>query len=178
MVLENPFFKKLLIFVERHIPMFCLFEHGLAARDSAAGVYKVGRVERCSAFFALVAVSVGIATVRAGAHNIAVGKKLMSLLVVILLGSFFYKNAFVVEGFENFLRGFGVHVATCARIYVETNSKIFKSLFVEFVIFVDNCLGSSTLFTGAHSDSHTVFVASANVNNIASTLTLVSYVNI
>ena len=76
--------------------MFGFFEHGLVAGDCRVRVDEVGGIERCAACFALVAISMVAATVRACAYDISVGEKLIGFLVVVLHRGFFDKFALVI----------------------------------------------------------------------------------
>jgi hypothetical protein len=77
-----------------------LFEHGHVAGDCRARVDEVGGIERRAARLALVAIGVLVAAMRAGARDVAVGKKLVGMLIVILLARLLDKFALVVELLE------------------------------------------------------------------------------
>jgi hypothetical protein len=70
--------------------------------------------------------ALGLAQLGTGAHDVAVGQELRGLLVVVLLGDFFLKDALVVEVGEEILRYLVVHRFAGAGINVEGNAELWK----------------------------------------------------
>src|SRR5690606_9458153 len=79
-------------------------KHGGLAAERRDRVNQVGRIERCTTLFALIAICPFIFTVRAGASDIPVGQKLVILLIIILFGYLFDKFPFFIQVEEKLLR--------------------------------------------------------------------------
>ena len=118
-VLKNPFAQGRLPLVERHIPVLGLLEHGHIAGDGAVRIDQVGGVEVAATGLALVAIGALIATVWAGAHDIAVGQPLVGLLVVELLCGSLDEFTLVIEGFEKLGSRLPMDFAGGARVHIE-----------------------------------------------------------
>ena len=84
-LLEDPLAEERLVLVERQVPVLRATHHGRASADGRAWIDQLRRAERRTATLALVAISVLVATVGAGAGDIAVGEELSGLLVVVLI---------------------------------------------------------------------------------------------
>lgn len=82
MLFEYPLAQTRFPLVEGEIPVAGLAQHRSIAGDGRARIYEIGGVERCAALFALVAVGVFVATVRASAGDVSVGEELSGLLVI------------------------------------------------------------------------------------------------
>ena len=96
MSFQYPLAQERFPFVQRQIPVFGLFHHRLATTDSRFRVDQVRRAQRCTAGFALVAISLFIAAMRASPGYISVGKELFRFLVIILFACFLDKLSFIV----------------------------------------------------------------------------------
>ena len=166
MTFENPLTEPRLVLVEGQKPVFCLFQHGFGTAEHGCGIDKVGGVERCAASLALVAVGVVVAAVRTGAHDVAVGKELLSLFVVVLHRHFFHKTAFFVEVAEILGGGAVVFVAGSARVDVERYSELLERLFYYIMVAVHDVLRRNAFLAGFDGDWHAVFVASADEKHV------------
>ena len=95
-LLQNPLAQPRFILVQGQIPMLGFPHHGRVAAESRLGVDEVGGVERSAAGFALVAVGMLVAAMRAGTGDVAVGEELPGLFVIVLLRHLLDEFAFVV----------------------------------------------------------------------------------
>ena len=93
---QNPLAQERFPFIERQIPVFGFLHHRLASADRGFRVDKVCRAQGCAAGFALVAVGFFVSAMRASSGNIAVGKELLCLFVIILFARFLDEFAFVI----------------------------------------------------------------------------------
>ncbi len=95
--LEDPCAEKLLVAVERQIPVLRLALDGHRARHGAVGLEELVGREGRAALLALVAVGAFVAALGAGAHDVAVGEEGLRLLVVVLFRGALDELALVVE---------------------------------------------------------------------------------
>ena len=107
---QNPLRKPFLILVQRQIPMFCRLLHKWRPAKGRLRVDQLIRAESRAALLALIAVCPLSSTARAGAYNVAVSKKGLGLLVVVLLAFFHDELAVVVEFAEEIRSGLFVHL--------------------------------------------------------------------
>ena len=175
---ENPLLQPLLIFVERQIPVFRLFQHGRGAADGRFRVDELCGREVATAFLALVAVSTLAMTVRTFAHDVAVGQKLLRLFVVELRGGFLGELALVVELAEEVGGKLVVRFARGARIHVERDAEVLETLLDERVVAVHHVLRRDALLPGANRDGHAVFVGAADVHHVLFLQTEVAHVDV
>ena len=99
MLLQNPLGEPVLILVSGRYQCLVCRSTGLVPVIFDTG--QSGQwAERSAAGLALVAIGILVAAVRASAGDVAVGQKLLCLLVVILVRSFLHKDALVVERLE------------------------------------------------------------------------------
>ena len=165
-LLQDPFLQPVLVFVQGQVPVLGLAHHGLGAADGGVGVDEFHRREVAAAFLTLVAVCVGVSAVGALAHDVAVGEKLVGLLVVILFRLLLYELALVVELAEEV----GCQLAVCLRcgaaVDVERDAKLLKRVLDELVVAVADVLWGAAFLLGADGDGHAVLVASADEHHV------------
>ena len=178
MVFENPLAQGRLPFVEGQVPVAGRAQLGLGAADGAVGVDEVGGVERRAAGLALVAVGLGVVAVGTLAGHVAVGKELLCLGVVELLGSLLYKFALVIKMAEELRRRVVVDRRGGARIYVERNTQSLERLLNQLVIAVYYILWGHTLGTCLEGDGHAMLVAAADKQHVATGKAHIARINI
>src|SRR5688572_29738525 len=91
-ILQPPF-----ILLQRQVPVLRLTKHGCSARERRLWIDQLPRTQCRSAFFTLIAVGIWMATLRAGADDVAVSEEYLRLVVVILLRNLFRQQPFIVQ---------------------------------------------------------------------------------
>ena len=167
MAVENPPAQKRFVFVQRKIPMFRhpLFGHGTRYGTVRLDEF-IGRKRR-PAFLALVTVGAVIAAFGARPDDIPIGKERLGLGIVILLGGLLDELALVVKLAEELRCGFGVHGRRRTRIDVERHAEALEWAFNQFVVTVDDLLGSDPLLACLDGDRHAVLVGAAYRHDVA-----------
>ena len=178
MLLENPFAQPGFVLVEGEIPVLGLSHHRGIAAQSRLGIDKVCSIQRGAAGFALVAIGMLVAAVGAGARDVAVGKELMCLLVVILHRRLLDKLACVIQLLEVFRRRFVVLLARGAAIDVERDAELSKRVLDNLVVSVHNILRGDTLLASLDGDGYTMLVAASDEHHILALSTQVTNINV
>ena len=158
---EDPVAKERFVSIQRQIPVFGLALDGYRTRYGAVGVDQLVGREGRAALLALVAVGAVVAAVRACAYYIAVGKKGLRILVIVLHRCLLDELALVVELAEEIRRRRAVRRRRGARIYVEGYAQTFERRFYDRVVAVDDLLRRDTLLARLDRYGHAVFVAAA-----------------
>ncbi len=101
--------------------------------------------------------------------DIAVGEKLVGLLVIELHRTLLHKLPVVIETAEKLRRRGRMDIARGARIDVKRHTQLLKTVFYYFVVTVNNILGGHTLSLGLDGDRHPMLIAPADHDNILAT---------
>ena len=141
-------------------------------------IYEVGCVERRTARLALVTVSAVAATVGASAHHIPVGEEFSGLLVVGLHGCLLLELSVVVQVAEKLARRLSVDVGSGSGVYVERNAEFGHRVLDDVVVAIHNVLRSNAFLTGFDGDRHTMFVASADHDDVATLSTEIACIDV
>lgn len=71
-----------------------------------------------------------------------------------------------------------VHLVGGTGVYIECDAEIFKGLFIDVVVAIDNSLGGDSFVPGFQGDGYSVLIRSADRDYIPVAPAKVSYVNI
>ena len=104
--------------------------------------------------------------VGAFAHDVAVGQKLVGLLVVVLFGLFLHEFAVVVEFAEEVGSQPGMSLGGGAAVHIERDAKLLKRLLDHLVVAVYHVLWSDAFFLGADGDGHAVLVRTSDEHHL------------
>ena len=146
--------------------MLGFLHYGLATANHRFGVDQVGRVERRTALFALVAVGTVVAAVGAGAHDVAVGQKLLGLLVVVLLRGLLDKLTALVQLLEELRSGCVVGWGGGTREDIERNAQSLERVANNLVVLIHDILWGYPLLLSLYGDRYPVLVGTAYVNHV------------
>ena len=158
MLFQNPLAQERLPLVERQIPVLCLPQNRLISRNGRFGINQIGRIQRCAASLALVAIGMFVATVRTSPGNIPVCEELVSLLVVILHRGFLDKFAFIVQ----LPKEIGSHFT----MNLGSRAELLERLFNNMVITVHDILRGHSFDLRLNRDRHAMLVATADHDHI------------
>ena len=164
--IQNPLRKPSLVFIERKIPVSGLFLDRLRAAELWLRIEQLFRAEGASAFLTLVTICSFSAAFRASTHNIPVGKESLCLRVIILLAFFRYEFAPVIEFAEKFGGILLMDLRRGAAVYVEIDSETGKRILDDSVILVNHILRSAALLAGLYRNRNSVFIRSADIEDI------------
>src|SRR5882757_3567441 len=164
--------------VQGKVPMFGSSLHRRFAAERAMGIDQHFRAEGTAAILALIAVSARIAADGTSAHNIPVGQKGLSLLIIILFGLLHFQLTPAVQRGKELLCGLMMYRFTGPVVDIERNSQVGKVLFDQLMILVDNGPWCSAFLHGLDRDSRSVLVTSANEGNIPLLSPQVTHINI
>ena len=87
MLLQNPFFQEILVASQVQKPVGGILQNGSSTAQLGLGIDQVGGTERGSTFFTLISIGMVVAAFRTSAFDVAVSKKLICLLIVVLSGA-------------------------------------------------------------------------------------------
>ena len=163
---ENPFAQPRLILVKGEVPVLGLAHDGRIAAEGGLGINQVGSIEGGATGFALVAIGMLIAAMGAGAGDVAVGKELLSLLVIVLHRYLLDELALVIEFLEKGRSSLMVFRAGSAAVDVERDAQLGKRVLDNLVVTIHDVLWSNTLFAGFDGDRHAVLVTAANEHHL------------
>ena len=162
MAFQQPLAQPRFVILQRQIPMLGGFLNRGRLREGTAWVNEFFRTQGIPAFFALVAVGIFVGAMRTRSHNVAVGQEHIFLFIVKLFRFAFFKQAFIVQGFEKGFRGFVMHCIRSARKNIERNANRFQTLVNDGMVFINNRLRRNAFLHGANGNGHAVFVGTTN----------------
>ena len=142
--------------------MFCFSQHRSIPSNSTFRVYKISRSQAGTTTFALVTIGSFVVAVRTSPCNIAVGKELIGLLVIVLLRRLFNEFSFIIELTEKFRCMLVMSCARSTTINIVCDTQTFKTIFNDCVITVYNILRSDTLLLSSNCNGNTMFITTAN----------------
>ena len=177
-ILEDPLLEPRLVPVQRKVPVFGLLQLRLAPAEPGGGIDQIGRTQRRATLFTLVAVGPRVVAVRTCAGNVAVGQKGIRLRIEILVRGLLQQLPFVEQFFEYFRGRVVMHLVGGARIYIESNAKIFESLLIDRMVPVDDILRTHPLTTCLQGYGNAMLIRSADMDNVLSAQPLVTGINI
>ena len=178
MALKNPLLQPVLIVVEWQIPVFRLPYLRLRPADGGVWVNELHWREVAAALLALVAVGVGVAAVRASAHDVSVGEKLLGLGVVILLRLFLHELAVVVKLAEEVGGELVVNLRCGAAVDVERDAELLERVLDDLVVTVAYVLRRYAFLLCPDGDRHSVLIASSDEDDRAFFEAQVAHVDI
>ena len=158
--------------------MFGFFHHRRIAAQRGFRVDEVGGVQRRAARFALVAIRLFVMTVRTFARDIAVGQKLLGLLVIILLRGLLNEFAFVVQFGEEGRGRLVVGRVGGAGVDVEGDAQLLERLFDNVVITVHYVLRGHTLFAGFQRNRYAVLIGAAEEKHLLAVVAEVAGIDV
>ena len=141
-------------------------------------VLQFHRAEVASALLTLIAVGVGIATVRTFAHDVTVGKELTGFLVVILFALLFDELAVIVELAEEVGSELVVGGTCRAAVHVERDAELLERILDQLMIAVAHVLRRDAFLLGTDRDRHTVLVAAADEDDLPLLQPEVTYIDV
>ena len=119
-----------------------------------------------------------VATVGAGAGDIAVGEKLSGLLVVILLALLFDEDALVIERAEEVGGHAMVHLGGGAGVDVKRDAEALEGVLDKCVVAVYDVLRGDTFLLGAEGDGHAVLIRPTDEEDVASAESQIARVDV
>ena len=152
-------------------------DRGIAA-EHRLGIDKVCSIQRGATGLALVAIGMLVAAMGAGAGNIAVGKKLMRLFVIVLHRGLLYKLALLIQLLEIRCCCFVMLLTRGAAIDVERDTQFGKGVLDYLVVTIHNILRSDTLLAGFDGDGYTMLVATSDKHYVLALGTQVTHIDI
>lgn len=158
-VFIDLFLKLVFVFVEFEVLVGGFVQSGCFFVKGGFGCDEFGRGEVGFVVFVLVIEGSVVAVFGVGICDILVSQELIVVFIVVLFLFLFFKFfVFIIKGGKKVLGGFVVYGSVCLVIDVKGNIELFKGLFVEFVVFVDNSLRGDVFFFGLDGDGSIVFV--------------------
>ena len=165
-VVEDPLAKPLLMLVKREIPVLGALLDERVAVDGIVWVDELIGRECCATLLTLVAISTECMAAGTFATDVAVGEELVGLFVVELFGSLLNELAFIIELAEEVAGKLVVNLACCAAVDVERDAELLERVLDEIVVAIDHILNGNAFLAGADSHWNTMFVGSANEENL------------
>ena len=136
------------------------------------------RAEVAATLLTLVAISIRIATVRTFAHDITVGKELMSLLVIVLLALLFNELTIVIEFAEEVGGKLVMCWTGCTAIHIKGDTKLFERILYHLMIAITNVLWGDTFFLCTDCDWHTMLVTATDKDYLTLLQSEITYIDI
>ena len=126
----------------------------------------------------MIPVGIFVPTIWAGTHNVAVGEKLLRLLVEILLRGLLDELAGIVELGKESAGNFGVGAGRRTRIHIKRHFKIAERVANQGMVFINDLLRRNAFFLGANGNGHAVLVGAANKFYVTPYRAQVAHINI
>ena len=177
-LLQYPLLQPLLILVQRQVPVLGLLQHGCRTTDGRLRVNQLRGAQVTSALLALVAVGSLVVAVGALARHIAVGQKLLGLLVIQLCRRLFHQFALVVELAEPLGGKLMMRLRSGAAVDVERDAELLERVLNHFMIAVHHVLRRDALLAGTHGDGHAVLVRATNKQHLALLQPQIAHINV
>ena len=178
MAFEYPLAEPGLILIEREIPVARLPQHGFATAEGTLGVDKVGGIEGGATGFALVSVGTLVAAVGASASDVAVGKELVRLFIIILLGGLLDEFAFRIELLEIFGGCAMVLLTAGAAIDIKRDAKAFEAVLDDAVVAIYDVLWRDAFLASLDGDGDAVLIAAAYEDDLLALGAKVAHVDV
>ena len=115
---------------------------------------------------------------RALAADVAVSEELLGLRIIELLGCLLDKLAIVIEMTEEIRSQLMVGLARGTRIDIKSDAKSLERVFDDVVVAIYYFLGSDTLFACTNGDWYTMFVATADKEDILAFETQIAHIDV
>ena len=122
-----------------------------------------------AAFLALIAIGTFGTTFRACAHNISVGKELLTFGVEILFRLLLDELSFIVEFLEELLGRGTVHLRRGTGIDIITDAQFLERLLDNLVVTVDDILWRTAFLLGLDGNRHSVLVGTTDKQHFLAT---------